>query len=165
MQLEAQGIITVSERCRWARMESQMLFNQGLAQFYLSHRKVALVCLCASMLTLASCAGGNRNGDAAGGTAVASPPAEADSDSELTATDVAAATGEHDHGEHDHPVLGVEAHDAVGPTGTVGEAVDGGEEPAVEVCHEGIAFLFYDTCRSNGDVTCRFEALRVASRR
>jgi len=68
-----------------------MLFNQGLAQFYLSHRKVAMVCLCASMLTLASCAGGNRNGDATDGTAVASAPAEADSDSELTATDVAAA--------------------------------------------------------------------------
>jgi hypothetical protein len=72
-------------------MESQMLFNQWLAQFYLSHRKVATVCLCASMLTVASCAGGNRNGDASDGTAVASAPAAAASDSELTATDVAAA--------------------------------------------------------------------------
>ncbi len=68
-----------------------MLFNQGLAQFYLSRRRVATVCLCASMLTLASCAGGNRNGDASGGTAVASAAAEAAADAELTATEAAVA--------------------------------------------------------------------------
>lgn len=68
-----------------------MLFNQGLAQFCRSHRSVATVCLCASMLTLASCAGGNRSSDASEGTAVSGAVSDAATETELTATEAAAA--------------------------------------------------------------------------
>ena len=71
-----------------------MLFNQGLAHFYLAHRRVARVGLCAAILTLASCAGADRGADGGRGTPItgANPGGAANgTDADLTATDVAAA--------------------------------------------------------------------------
>jgi LysM domain len=75
-------------------MESQMLSNQGLAQFFPARRRVVWVGLCAAMLTLAGCASNHLTGDA-GRSATGSGTNPADdanaADTDLTATDVAAA--------------------------------------------------------------------------